>query len=56
MPTTTPSFTFTTVDAPGATETTPQAINDRGEVVGAYEPSLGVSLGFVYDNNCRKRR
>jgi hypothetical protein len=41
MPMPTPSYTFTTMDAPGATETTPQAINDRGEVAGSYEDSYG---------------
>jgi hypothetical protein len=41
MPTPSPSFTFTTIDAPGATWTITQAINDRGAIAGTYVDSRG---------------
>jgi probable HAF family extracellular repeat protein len=39
---------FTTLDAPGASDTTPQAINDRGDVAGTYYN--GSYHGFIYDD------
>ncbi len=43
--------TVTTLNVPGAADTDPEAINDRGEVAGTYvvEPSATI-LGFIYDN------
>jgi probable HAF family extracellular repeat protein len=43
--------TVTTLNAPGATDTDPEAINDRGEVAGTYvvEPTATFH-GFVYDD------
>ncbi len=47
------SYTFTTLNAPGATETFAEAINDRGQVAGNYVTS-GTSgseySGFIYEN------
>ena len=42
------SFTFTTIDVPGASETLPIGINSRGQIVGTYRDSTGVH-GFLYD-------
>jgi hypothetical protein len=39
--------TFTTLDAPGATDTIPVGINDAGQVVGNYATSLGIFHGFI---------
>lgn len=41
------SFRFTTIDFPGSVSTTPNGINDRGEVVGAYTDSSNRTHGFV---------
>jgi uncharacterized membrane protein len=38
---------FTTIDFPGSVSTTPNGINDRGEVVGAYTDSSNGTHGFV---------
>jgi probable HAF family extracellular repeat protein len=52
MPRTAPSYTFTTINAPGVVpeDVVPDAINDRGEVVGTYDDSGGTEHGFLYDN------
>jgi probable HAF family extracellular repeat protein len=42
-----PSYTVTTLTTPGATDPVPNAVNDRGEVVGRYLDSSGYH-GFVY--------
>jgi uncharacterized membrane protein len=41
------SFRFTTIDVPGSVSTTPNGINERGEVVGAYTDSSNKTHGFV---------
>src|SRR5262245_34782901 len=43
---TVPSFTFQTIDVPGATLTEAAAVNDAGEVVGRYVAG-GVTHGFL---------
>jgi probable HAF family extracellular repeat protein len=40
---------FTRIDVPGATETLPQGINDRGQIVGAYADAEGTIHGFLLD-------
>jgi hypothetical protein len=42
------SYTFTGIDVPGATFTSANGINGRGEVVGHYSDSSGTH-GFIYD-------
>jgi uncharacterized membrane protein len=41
------SFRFTTIDFPDSVATTPNGINQRGEVVGAYTDSSNRTHGFV---------
>jgi hypothetical protein len=36
------TYTFTTLDVPGAVQTQPYGVNDRGHVVGTYQASGGV--------------
>jgi probable HAF family extracellular repeat protein len=38
------------VRVPGATDTEPSAINDRGDIVGAYSDAAGQVHGFLYRN------
>jgi probable HAF family extracellular repeat protein len=41
-------FTFTTLNAPGASQGTYAAgINDAGQIVGSFEDSAGISHGFL---------
>jgi hypothetical protein len=49
MLTPTPSFTFATIDAPGALNTVVDGISDCDEVVGAYYDSSG-GHGFIDDD------
>jgi probable HAF family extracellular repeat protein len=42
------SFTFTTIDVPGAFGTVALGINQRGQIVGVYNDSMEVH-GFLYD-------
>jgi uncharacterized membrane protein len=42
--------TFTTLDPPGSSGTTPKGINDHGEVVGSYDDSANILHGFIYDH------
>jgi uncharacterized membrane protein len=42
------SYTFTTFDAPNATTTTAQGINDRGWIVGRFGDAMG-DHGFLTD-------
>ena len=44
------SYTFTQIDVPGATQTTPFGINDRGKIVGFFIDSTGVH-GFLRDTS-----
>jgi uncharacterized membrane protein len=41
------SFTFTTIDFPGAFSTEALGINDSGQVVGAYNENLPGAGGFL---------
>lgn len=41
------SFRFTTIDFPGSVATTPNGINEHGEVVGSYVDSSNRTHGFV---------
>ncbi|HTR37875.1 MAG TPA: hypothetical protein VMH80_18330 [Bryobacteraceae bacterium] len=43
------SFSIQTIDIPGATGFTPYAINDSGEIVGAYGDASGFHT-FLYSN------
>jgi probable HAF family extracellular repeat protein len=44
------SFTFTTLDVPGASTTSAAGINSRGQIVGFYFDSVdGSEHGFLYD-------
>jgi probable HAF family extracellular repeat protein len=44
------SFTFTTLDVPGASTTSAAGINSRGQIVGFYFDSVdGPVHGFLYD-------
>jgi probable HAF family extracellular repeat protein len=40
---------FTTIDLPGATQTKPLRINDRGQISGAYIDTAGRRRGFLLD-------
>ena len=40
---------FTRIDVPGASETLPQGMNDRGQIVGAYADMSGTIHGFLLD-------
>src|SRR2546429_6521675 len=42
------SYTFTTIDVPGAIQTNANGINSRGQIVGVYYDSL-VNHGFLDD-------
>jgi probable HAF family extracellular repeat protein len=44
-----PSFTYTSIDVPGASSTSASGINARGAVVGAYVDTLG-QHGFLLDD------
>jgi len=39
--------TFTTIDVPGAADTRPSGINDRGDIVGTYTDTEGNNHGFL---------
>src|ERR1700680_4071939 len=39
--------TFTTIDFPSATTTTPHKINDAGQIVGVYRGTDGIAHGFT---------
>ncbi len=41
------SDTFTTIDFPGASSTSAFGINPRGDIVGQYDDSAGVTHGFL---------
>lgn len=41
------SYTFTSVDVPGATVTEAHGINDAGQIVGAYQDTTGTYHGFL---------
>ena len=42
------SPTFTTIDFPGATTTTPWSINTRGDIAGLYVSADRVTHGFLH--------
>ena len=42
------TYTYTTIDPPGSTNSLPTGINDLGQIVGTYETSSGQPLGFLY--------
>lgn len=45
--------TYTTIDVPQASSTTPNGINDRGAIVGSYLDAPGVQHGFLlYNGTC----
>ena len=44
---------FSTIDLPGAVETDPSGINDRGEIVGAIDDTQGATHGFFRDRKGR---
>ncbi len=41
------TFTFTTIEVPGARRTSAQGVNDGGDIVGFYVDSTGVTRGFL---------
>jgi len=41
--------TITPIDVPGSFGTTPNGINDAGQIVGTYTDSNGVQYSFLYD-------
>ena len=41
------SFSFTTIDFPGANQTRALGLNDNGDIVGTYRDSSGVFLGYL---------
>src|SRR6266542_1662032 len=43
------AFTFTTIDVPGATATSADRINARGQIVGWYRDARGTLHGFLLD-------
>jgi hypothetical protein len=43
------SYTFTTIDVPGATRTTALGINDREQIVGWYADASGEIHGYLLD-------
>ena len=43
-----PTPTFTTIDFPGAAQTFPLEINERGEIVGAYLDPDGTQHGYSF--------
>ncbi len=45
-----PSFSFTSIDVPGATGTLATGINDHGAIVGIYYDASGNSHGFLMEN------
>src|SRR4029453_18495504 len=45
-----PTFTFTTIDVPGATATSADRINARGQILGWYDDAAGVAHGFLLDD------
>ena len=42
-----PSYSFTTINVPGATNTQANGINNRGEIVGSFTDATGTH-GFIY--------
>jgi len=44
------AYTYTTIDAPGATSTYIYDINDQGAAAGPYNDATGDTHGFVYDH------
>jgi uncharacterized membrane protein len=47
-PTQAQSYTFTTLDYPGATSTSPNAVNSTGVIVGSYVDTASTTHGFAY--------
>jgi probable HAF family extracellular repeat protein len=43
------TYSFTTLDFPGATQTEAYGVNDAGHVVGVYQIGSGNPRGFVFD-------
>jgi uncharacterized membrane protein len=41
------TFSYTTIDVPGATLTNAQGINHQGDIVGAYNDAAGVQHGYL---------
>lgn len=50
-----PSYSFTSIDYPGATTTSATGINARGEVVGSYVDSAGKTHAFLLTRPRRRR-
>jgi hypothetical protein len=44
------SYSFTSIDVPGALETRINGINNAGQIVGSYQDALGVFEGFLYSD------
>ncbi|MBZ5623678.1 MAG: hypothetical protein LAQ69_34000 [Acidobacteriia bacterium] len=51
-----PSYTFESIDFPGAVKTNPFAINSRGDIVGSYGDSAGKTHGFLSTPARRRQR
>jgi probable HAF family extracellular repeat protein len=45
-----PTYSFTTIDVPGALYTYPTGINDSGQIVGFYRDASSTLHGFLLDN------
>jgi probable HAF family extracellular repeat protein len=45
------NYTFVNIDYPGETFSTPEAINDSGNIVGWYQDGSGNRHGFLYDGS-----
>lgn len=43
------TYTFTTIDVPGAISTAVFGINGNGQIVGDFSKSVGSVQGFIYD-------
>ncbi len=43
------SYSFTTIDQPNATNTTPASINTSGEITGYYGSFVAADYGYVYN-------
>jgi probable HAF family extracellular repeat protein len=55
-PTNAADYTFNSIDAPGAIQTTPFGINDAGQIVGFFVDSTRVVHGFLFaGERCSKR-
>lgn len=51
-----PSYTFESIDFPGAVKTTSYAINSRGDIVGSYVDSAGKTHGYLSTLPRRRQR